>query len=296
MGLCGENEVWSLLQKYGFKFSKSMGQNFLIDPGIPEKIVKMSGIDETCGVIEVGPGAGALTVALCRFAKFVLAIELDRRLLPVLNESLSGFENVEVISGDILKIDIASLAKNKMPGLRRHACSNLPYNITSPAIISLIGSGVFEAITVMVQKEVARRICAAPGSQDYGAFTVFINYHCSEQKVLFDVPPECFMPRPGVISSVVIMRTRESKLLGLEDEKAFFKVVRAAFGQRRKTLLNALYSVYCDLLKKDDIAEIIRFCGLDTSIRGEKLGLSEFIELARHMSQKYPCADGRSCS
>jgi len=270
----------SLLQEYGFKFSKSMGQNFLVDENIPEKIVAESGIDNTCGVVEIGPGPGALTVVLGRVASRVLAIELDWRLVPILEDVLDDLPNVDVIQGDVMKMDIAQLVGEKMPDMRLHVCSNLPYNITTPVITKLIDSGAFETITVMVQREVGRRMSAAPGRPEYGAFTVFLNYHTESVKSLFDVPPECFMPRPSVYSSVVTMKTRQSKLLGPDDEIMFFSVVRAAFAQRRKMLLNALHSAFGNELSKEAIADIISECGFSTSIRGETLGVPEFIKLA----------------
>jgi len=275
----GAKAVRDLINENGFKFTKSLGQNFLIDASIPEKIVMLSGIDESCGVLEVGPGIGALTTELGRAAGRVVAVELDRRLLPVLHEKLKGHANVSVIQGDILKLDVKELVDTEMPGLSRHVCANLPYNITTPTLTALIDSGVFETVTVMVQREVARRICAKPGSPDYGSFTVYIDYH-AEPETLFDVPPECFMPRPKVHSSVVSMVLRKERRLCPDDEKMFFRVVRASFAQRRKTLANSLCSSFGNIMKKDVIEDIIRNCGLDTRARGETLGVDEFIVLS----------------
>ena len=268
-----------LLKEQGFRFSKSMGQNFLVDPNIPEKIVRLSGIDSSSGVLEVGPGLGALTSAICRSAGRVTAVELDLRLLPMLRDSIADIDNVEIVQGNILKLDIAELVKAKMPDMKYHVCSNLPYNITTPALTAFISTNVFDTITVMIQREVAGRICASPGTPDYGAFTVFINYH-AEPEILFDVPPECFMPRPKVYSSVVTMKMRLERPLIPEDEAVFFRVVRAAFGQRRKTLVNALYSAFGNKLQKADIEGIVRNCGFDTRIRGETLGIEEFMRLS----------------
>ena len=236
-------QMRELLGRHGFEFSKSKGQNFLIDANIPEKIVRLSGVDMSCGVLEIGPGIGALTALLSKAAGKVTAVELDKRLLPILKETLEGLDNVEIIQADILKLDISAVVNEKMPDMRACVCANLPYNITSPALTALIDSGVFDFITVMVQREVALRMCAKPGSRDYGAFSVYINYHTIPE-ILFDVPPECFYPRPGVTSSVVKLKIRPDRLLAPEDEKRFFKVVRAAFGQRRKTLANALCAVF----------------------------------------------------
>ncbi|MCL2409765.1 MAG: 16S rRNA (adenine(1518)-N(6)/adenine(1519)-N(6))-dimethyltransferase RsmA [Oscillospiraceae bacterium] len=271
--------IKTLLSQHGFKFSKSMGQNFLVDKNIPEKIVRLSGIGSSDGVLEVGPGAGALTMELSRSAGKVTAVELDKRLIPILQANLEGRENVEIVEGDILKLDIAATVQEKMPGLRHRVCANLPYNITTPALSAFIDAGVFETITVMVQKEVAERICADPGTRQYGAFSVYANYH-TEAELLFDVPPECFMPRPNVTSSVVTLRTRQERILPPEDEPQFFRVVRAAFGQRRKTLVNALYTVFGNELGKDEITDVVTQCGFNPQIRGETLGIEEFAKLS----------------
>jgi len=275
----GANAVRDTLAKYGLRLSKSLGQNFLIDPNIPEKIVRMSGIDSTCGVLEVGPGLGALTAALGRSAGRVIAVELDVRLLPILREKFAELPNVGFVHGDILKLDISELAGESMAGLRRHVCANLPYNITTPVLTSLIGTGLFEKITVMVQREVARRICSGPGSPDYGAFTVYANYYTTP-RLLFDVAPECFLPRPAVFSSVIGMDTHEQRALDPGGEAFFFRVVRAAFGQRRKTLVNALHGVFGNSLTKEEITRSVASCGFDVMVRGEMLGIKEFIELS----------------
>jgi len=222
---------------------------------------------------------GALTNELSRVAGRVTAVELDKRLIPILQTMFSDFANVHITQGDILKLDIRKLIDETMPGLSHHVCANLPYNITTPAITALIESAVFNTITVMVQKEVALRICARPGSPEYGAFTVYANYHTIPE-VLFDVPPTCFTPRPKVTSAVVRMSAKKGHLLSAEDEKTFFKVVRAAFGQRRKTLANALHAVFGEAFSKDEISKIIERCDLDKSIRGEVLGVEEFIEIS----------------
>ena len=281
----GANAVKKLLSENGFHFSKSMGQNFLIDANISEKLAKRSGIDHSCGVLEIGPGLGALTSTLSRFAGRITAVELDRRLIPILRESLAVSENVEIVQGDALKLDVVDFVKTKMPGMRYHVCANLPYNITTPVLTMLINSEVFESITVMVQREVARRICAGPGSSDYSSFSVFVNYY-TEPETLFDVPPECFLPRPGVFSSVVKMKARTDRLLKREDEAFFSRVVRAAFEQRRKTLVNALFTAFNSALDKENIEGIVRNCGFDTRIRGEMLGTHEFARLSEAIKSK----------
>jgi len=265
---------------HGFKPSKSMGQNFLTDVNIPVRIVKSSGIDKSCGVLEVGPGQGALTAELVNTAGRVTAVELDKRLVPLLQRNFYGQENINILQGDILKLDISKLVNDTLSGLILHVCANLPYNITTPALTAFIESDSFDSITVMLQKEVAQRICAKPGTPEYGAFTVYANYH-TEPEILFDVSPDCFTPRPKVISSVIKMLIRKEKQLDKEQEKTFFKVVRAAFGQRRKTLVNALHSVFIDSYDKDKITGLVSSCGFDTRIRGEKLNIDEFIDLAR---------------
>jgi len=267
------------LESIGFKFSKSMGQNFLKDPNIPDKIVRLSNIDSSFGVLEIGPGAGALTMPLSESAGKVVAVELDDKLIPILSDVFAECENVEFVAGDILKLDVAKLVQEKLTDFKYCVCANLPYNITSPVITKLIDLNLFEQITVMVQREVAKRICAAPGSSDYSAFSVFVSYH-TEPVILFDVPPECFVPRPKVFSSVVLMKPRTEKLLSGEEETRFFRVVRAAFGQRRKTLVNALHAAFGSKMAKQDIADIITSCGFDPKVRGETLGIEEFIKIS----------------
>ena len=273
--------VRELPDYHGFKFSKSMGQHFLIDRNIPEKIVRLSGLDESCGVLEVGPGVGALTIELCKTVGYVTTVELDKRLLPILTDTLAGRNNVTIVQGDILKLDIKKLTNENMPGVRHHVCANLPYNITTPALTAFISAGIFESITVMVQREVARRICASPGSSDYCAFSVYMNYY-SEPKILFDVPPECFIPQPRVFSSVMSIKTRSELLLTLENEAMFFRIVRASFGLRRKTLINALLAAFGQSMSKEEIAGIVKKCGIDEKARGETLSIEKFAELAGH--------------
>jgi len=271
--------IRELLRANGFKFSKSMGQNFLVDPNIPEKIARQSGVDKTCGVLEVGPGVGVLTRELSKVAGHVTAVELDKRLVPILLNMFKDVKNVSVVQGDILRTDIKKLIDDTMSGYTYHVCANLPYNITTPAITTFIESRVFQSVTVMVQKEVAQRLCAKPGSSEYGAFTIYANYHTTPE-ILFDVSPECFTPRPKVTSSVVKMKIREEDLLDTASESAFFRVVRAAFSQRRKTLVNALYSVFEKSYSKEEIVNIIMECGFDVRVRGEVLSMEDFIKLS----------------
>lgn len=279
MDLCNIRDIKALLGRHGFHFSKSMGQNFLIESWVPRNIAEASGADETCGVIEVGPGIGPLTVQLAGRAKKVVAVELDRTLLPVLAETLAEHPNVEVVPGDVMKLDLAALAAEKLPGLTPMVCANLPYNITTPVITAFLEAHVFSAITVMIQREVARRICAAPGSPDYGAFSVFCQYY-AEPELLFDVPPECFLPAPKVTSSVIRLIPRSSPPQTLVDDQTFFRVVRAAFAQRRKTLINSLSSSGYD---KNMVRSALAVCGLPETVRGERLGIPEFAALAAYL-------------
>lgn len=278
MNLTNPSELKLLLGKHGFRFSKAMGQNFLIASWVPERIALEAGIDEGTGVLEVGPGVGCLTHELAQYAGRVLAVELDERLRPVLRETLADCENAEVIFGDVLKQDLPALVNEHFPGLRPVVCANLPYNVTSPLLTAFLEAGCFETVTVMIQREVARRLCAKPGTADYGAFTVFTQWH-AEPEILFDVSPGCFLPAPKVTSSVVKLTVRKAPPVEVISEKRFFAVVRAAFNQRRKTLLNALSSGLSGFTK-EQIAQAILDCGLDEKVRGEALGIAEFARLS----------------
>lgn len=280
MDLCNVNDIKALLGRHGFRFSKSMGQNFLIEEWVPQDLVNASRADKTCGALEIGPGIGPLTVRLSDLAARVAAVELDRTLFPVLAETLQGRDNVEIVPGDIMKLDIPTLVAEQFPGLTPVACANLPYNITTPVISALIESGCFASITVMIQYEAAARICAAPGTGDYGAFSVYCQYH-TDCELLFTVPPECFLPAPKVTSAVMRMIPRSAPPVEVEDEKAFFQVVKASFAQRRKTLLNGLSAAYGSRFTKDELRDIIISCGLSADVRGERLGIPEFAQLAR---------------
>ena len=274
----GSGDIKDILARHGFRFSKSMGQNFLVDPFVPERIAEESGISSDMHVLEIGPGIGALTRHLCECAGFVTAIELDKALPPILAETLAGYPNHEIISGDALKLDIAELMRRKPEYTRFAVCANLPYNITAPIIAKLLECGIFESVTVMVQREVAHRMAAKPETSEYGAFTVFINYHTKPQK-LFDVPPGCFMPAPKVMSSVVRMETIPQPP-EIEDKDKFFKVVKASFSQRRKMLVNTLMPI-CGGLTKDEVTKIVTDCGINAMARGETLGIPEFAALAK---------------
>lgn len=283
MDLCNINEIKALLARHGFHFSKAKGQNFLTQSWVPQNIVLESGVDETCGVLEVGPGIGPLTQQLCRYAKKVVAVEVDRTLQPVLAETMAGSENLEIIFGDILKTDIAKLVREEFSGLRPMACANLPYYITTPVLAALLESRAFEAVTVMVQKEVARRICAAPGTADYSAFSILCQYHAAPE-LLFDVPASCFIPQPKVTSAVVCLRTRPAPA-DIRDEMLFFRTVRASFAQRRKTLVNGLASGFPQLTKAE-LTDVLAACGLPANVRGETLGLEGFAALSNALAAR----------
>ncbi len=257
MDLCNITEIKALLARHGFHFSKAKGQNFLTQSWVPQNIVLEAGIDGTCGVLEVGPGIGPLTQQLCRHAKKVVAVEVDRTLQPVLAETMAGNENLEIIFGDILKTNIPALVKEEFAGLRPMACANLPYYITTPVLAALLESRAFEAVTVMVQKEVAQRICSAPGRGEYGAFSVFCQYY-AEPELLFDVPASCFIPQPKVTS---------------------------AFAQRRKTLLNALASGFSQF-DKQTLADVITACGFAPTVRGETLDIPGFAAIANALADR----------
>ena len=280
MNLCDIREVKALLARHGFHFSKSMGQNFLTADWIPQEIAAACGADGSHGVLEVGPGVGCLTRELCQRAAAVVSVELDRSLLPVLAETMADAENFQLINEDILKLDIPAAADRYFSGLTPLVCANLPYNITTPALRVLVEADRFETITVMVQKEVAQRITAPAGAGDYGAFSVYMQYH-TEPELLFDVPPDCFLPRPKVTSAVVRCRTRTAPPVAPACGKDFFfQTVRAAFALRRKTLRNSLSSVFGGQLDREQIAGVIEDCGFPPTVRGETLGMEEFAALA----------------
>ncbi len=283
MNLCDIREVKALLARHGFHFSKTMGQNFLTADWIPQEIAAACGADESHGVLEVGPGVGCLTRELCQRAAAVVSVELDRSLLPVLAETMADAENFQLINEDLLKLDIPAAADRYFSGLTPLVCANLPYNITTPALRVLVEADRFEAITVMVQKEVAQRITAPAGAGDYGAFSVYMQYH-TEPELLFDVPPDCFLPRPKVTSAVVRCRTRTAPPVAPACGKDFFfQTVRAAFALRRKTLRNSLSSVFGGQLDREQIAGVIEDCGFPPSVRGETLGMEEFAALAERL-------------
>lgn len=283
MELTNSAYIRELLGRHGFHFSKSLGQNFLTAAWVPEDIAAAGVPEKGLGVLEVGPGIGCLTRELSNRADKVVAVELDKALKPILAETLADCGNVEIVYGDVMKMDIAALAEEKLGGLKKTVCANLPYNVTSPLLTAFIEAECFDTITVMIQREVARRICAAPGCADYGAFGIFVQWHM-EPELLFDVPPSCFMPQPKVTSSVIRLKKRGLPPAEVEDEKLMFRIVRAAFNQRRKTLVNALSS-QLGKVTKEQAEQAIANCGFDTRIRGEVLDIGGFAKISDEISK-----------
>lgn len=284
MDLCDIRQIKALLAQYGFHFSKAKGQNFLTQSWVPRRIVEESGIDGGCGAVEIGPGIGPLTQQLCLHAKKVVAIEVDTSLQPVLQQTMADFDNLELVFADVMKIDLAALVEQKLPGLRPVACANLPYYLTSPILAALLESRRFSSVTVMVQKEVAQRICAAAGSPDYSAFTVFCRYY-AEPQLLFEVPPSCFIPQPRVTSAVLKLNVRTAPPCEILSEALFFRVVKASFAQRRKTLTNGL-SAGLPGLSKSTAAEILESVGLSPTVRGETLDITAFAAIANEIFRR----------
>lgn len=282
--VCDITQLKPLLAEYGFHFSKAKGQNFLVKSWVPARIAEDAGVCADCGVMEVGPGVGSLTQQLCLRAGKVVAVELDTSLKPLLAETMADFSNYDLIFGDVMKQDLNALVQEKFMGLKPMACANLPYYITSPILTRLLESRAFSSVTVMVQKEVAQRICSKAGSSDYSAFTVFCNYY-AEPELLFDVPPSCFLPQPKVTSAVLTLRTREAPPAQIADEKLFFRVVRGSFAQRRKMLTNGLASSIPEL-SKAELADVLTTCGFAPSIRGETLDIAGFAAISNEIDRR----------
>lgn len=270
--------IKEILSKHGFSFSKGLGQNFLINPSVCPRMAEMSGAGEKVGVIEIGPGIGVLTNELCKLAEKVVAIEIDKRLIPVLSETLSDYDNVKVINEDVLKIDLNKLIEEEFNGMKVVVCANLPYYITSPIIMKLLEENLpIEAITVMVQKETAQRMCAEVGTRQSGAVTVAVNYY-SKPEILFNVSAGSFMPAPKVDSAVIKLEVFDKPAVQVQDSKMFFKVVKSAFGQRRKTLPNSLSSGLG--ISKSEINNLLSECGISLTARAEQLKLEDFKNIA----------------
>lgn len=274
----------AVINRYEFAFQKKFGQNFLIDQGIVEKIVREAGVTKDDFVLEIGPGIGTMTQILCENAREVAAVEIDRKLIPILNNTLSEYDNVTIINDDILKVDINKLAEEKNGGRPIKVVANLPYYITTTIIMGLFESHVpLDSITIMVQKEVADRMQTGPGSKDYGALSLAVQFY-AKPEIVVNVPPECFMPRPNVGSAVIRLKRHETRPVDVKDEKLMFRIIRASFNQRRKTLANGLNNSPEIGYTKEQIAAAIEELGRGASIRGEALTLEEFARLSNIFS------------
>ena len=269
-----------IINKYSFAFQKKFGQNFLIDSNVLESIIRGAEITKDDFVLEIGPGIGTMTQYLCEAARQVVAVEIDKMLIPILEDTLSEYDNVEVINQDVLKVDIKSLAEEKNNGKPIKVVANLPYYITTPIIMGLFESGVpIDSITIMVQKEVADRMQTGPGSKDYGALSLAVQYYATA-KVILNVSATCFMPRPNVDSAVIKLTRHKEPTVNVADEKLMFKIIRASFNQRRKTLVNGLKNSPELSFSKEQIVKAIERIGKPETIRGEALTLEDFAELA----------------
>ncbi len=270
----------AVLQKYNFNFQKKFGQNFLIDTHVLDRIIAAANVTKEDFVLEIGPGIGTMTQYLCENAREVTAVEIDKALIPVLKDTLSPYNNVEIINQDILKVDINQIAQEKNGGRPIKVVANLPYYITTPIIMGLFESRVpIDSITVMVQKEVADRMQVGPGTKDYGALSLAVQYY-ARPEIVANVPPNCFMPRPKVGSAVIRLTRHAEPPVKVADEKLMFQIIRASFNQRRKTLANGLANSGVLALPKEQIAGIIEAMGLSPSIRGEALTLEQFARLS----------------
>ena len=276
MNLTDINDIRALLGRHGFRFSKSMGQNFLIADWVPRDIADAACLDKNCGVLEIGPGIGPLTQQLVRRAGRVVSVELDARLYPVLRETMAGAENFTLLEGDAMALDFRDVVQRYFSGLRPILCANLPYNITTPVLTKCVESRCFDSLTVLIQKEVAQRICAQAGTSAYGAFTVLMQYYTDPQ-LLFTVPASCFLPAPKVTSAVIHCPVRQVPPVDVVSEAALWRTVKAAFALRRKTLVNSLQTGY--QLPKEQLTEIVTGCGLAPTVRGECLTLEDFARL-----------------
>lgn len=282
--LCSLRTLRPLLERHGFRLSHSLGQNFLIDSTVPERIAQAASLTPDTGVLEVGPGVGALTDRLCTYAGQVTALELDRRLFPVLAETVGDRENLTLRQGDVLKTDLRALVEETLPCPHRVAAANLPYYITTPAITALLSCRCFERIVIMVQREVADRLCAAPGGKDYGAFTLFVQYRAAAQ-TLFQVLPESFLPAPKVTSAVVCLTPYAAPPVSCGDPALLERVIRASFAQRRKTLLNGLSAGF-PALSRETLRSCLAAAGLAEGVRGERLSLSDFARLSDQIGMR----------
>ncbi|KKY02804.1 16S rRNA methyltransferase [Paraclostridium benzoelyticum] len=284
--LSSHRKTKEVVDKHGFKFSKSLGQNFLIDDNVIDKILDGARLSEGDKIIEVGPGIGTLTREMGKVADKVVAIEIDKTLIPILKDTLDEFENIEVVNQDILKVDVQGLVNEKLSGGTVKLVANLPYYITTPIVMKFLEEDIpVTDIVVMVQKEVADRMNAGPGTKDYGALSIAVQYYC-DTEIVAKAPRHMFIPQPNVDSTVIGLHVREEKKYKVDSEEIFFKTVKAAFGQRRKTLLNALGTL--GFLDKDEIREVLQEANIDEKRRGETLSIEEFANLANCVNKKVP--------
>lgn len=284
--LSSPSETKFIIQKYGFTFQKKYGQNFLIDSSILDKIIDSAGITKDDCVLEIGPGIGTMTQRLCEAAGKVVAVEIDDKLIPILADTLQMYENVEVIHNDILKVDIKSLSEKENGGRPLKVVANLPYYITTPVIMGLLESNVpMESITIMVQKEVADRMRTGPGSKDYGALSLAVQYY-SKPSIVAVVPPSCFMPPPKVESTIIRLELYKDRPVIVKDESLLFRLIRASFNQRRKTLVNGLSNGMGWSLTKEEVVQAIVEAGFSETVRGEALSLEDFGKLSDIFSEK----------
>lgn len=283
MDLCNIDDIRLLLARHGFRFQKSLGQNFLCDGSVLESIADSAKITKDTCVLEIGPGIGALSRELCARAKKVVSIELDRRLPDILSETMSDCPNFSLVQGDVLRLDLNALCNEKFGDAHTVVCANLPYYITTPALQAFVACKRFSSVTVLIQKEAAARVAAAAGTPEYGAFILWLQYHM-QPEILFDVPRDRFIPAPNVDSAVVRLTRRAAPPVEA-DEESLFKLIRAAFAQRRKTLSNALSSVYNGKITKNQIQELLKSLGFVENVRGEALTLTEFSHLSLNLNK-----------
>ncbi len=286
MKLYNPSELKRVIEMHGFSFSKSLGQNFLIDEGVLSEIVHGSGVDQNSGALEIGPGAGVLTRELARSAKKVVAVEIDKSLMPLLDYTLKEFDNVAVVNEDVLKVDLKKLIADEFGDMPVHVVANLPYYITTPIIMKFLEEEIpVKSLTVMVQKEVADRMAASPGGKDYGALSAAVQFY-TVPKIVTKAEPHCFMPQPKVASVVIRLEVTEKPTVDVKNKKLMFDIIKSAFGQRRKTLLNALSKSPYINIGKDSVKDALEEMGLDENIRGEKLSLLQFARLADILLEK----------
>ncbi len=280
MKLYNPSELKGIIENHGFSFSKSLGQNFLIDKGVLDKIVFSSGVDKNSCALEIGPGAGVLTRELAQTAGWVVAIEIDKSLMPLLDYTVGEFDNVSIVNEDVLKVDLKRLIEEKFGERPVHVVANLPYYITTPIIMKFLEEGIpVKSLTVMVQKEVADRMAASPGGKDYGALSAAVQFY-TVPKIITKAEPHCFMPQPKVASVVIHLEVQDKPTVEVKDKEKMFAIIKSAFGQRRKTLINALSKSPYINIGKNSVQNALEEMGVDINIRGEKLSLEQFARLS----------------